>query len=504
MSEVTADQLAQRIYDCRLMENKKLQSILADARESGEDHANFEKFSDLLLRHEHLTNWQLQRVVEGHRFGYFYGNWRILYLIGAGTFARVYRAVHTKTGDVKAVKVLRSRYSADLEMQEQFLREARVVMKLRHPNIVPIHEVETEKSRLYMVMDFVEGQNLRDYVRAHTKLSPVRSVKIICDLAAGLEYAAELGIGHRDMKLSNVLLSSKGQGKLVDFGLASLDGEEDDSSSGAGPRSIDYAGLERCTGVRREDPRSDIYFLGCMLYHMACGEPALLETRERMKRLAANRYTEVKPITMHDPNLPHRLVVLVGRMMEINPEGRLQTATAVVREANQVHKLLLSGDTAKYDASLTDQKAAEYEERVSVESEGEGKTLLLIESNLKLQNLLREKLKEIGYRVLITADPDRGLDRFDGFEPQEEPPVDCVIFGTAGLGRTGLKAFRKHTKAENTKKLNSMLIITDPMKSIVKKEWFGESHAMFTMPLKFNKVRLKLRKMLGIEVSENS
>ena len=90
MSEVTADQLAQRIYDCRLMENKKLQSILADARESGEDHANFEKFSDLLLRHEHLTNSQLQRVVEGHRFGYFYGNWRILYLIGAGTFARVY------------------------------------------------------------------------------------------------------------------------------------------------------------------------------------------------------------------------------------------------------------------------------------------------------------------------------------------------------------------------------------------------------------------------------
>ena len=304
------------------------------------------------------------------------------------------------------------------------------------------------------------------------------------------------------MKLSNVLLSSKGQGKLVDFGLATLDGETDDTSGG--PRSIDYAGLERCTGVRREDPRSDIFFLGCMLYQMACGVAPLLETRERMKRLAANRYTEVKPITMHDPNLPHRLVVLVGRLMEINPEGRLQTATAVLREATQVHKLLLAGDTAKYDASLTDQKAAEYVQQVSTENEGEGKTLLLIESNLKLQNLLREKLKEIGYRVLITADPERGLDRFDGFEPQEDPPVDCVIFGTAGLGRTGLKAFRKHTKAENTKKLNSMLIITDPMKSLVKKEWIGESHAMFTMPLKFKNVQRTLRKMLGIQVSESS
>ena len=502
MSEITADQLAQRIYDCRLMENKKLQSLLADARETGADEADYDEFSDLLLRHEHLTNWQLQRVVEGHRVGYFYGNWRILYLIGAGTFARVYRAVHSKTGDVKAVKVLRSRYSSDLEMQEQFLREARMVMKLRHPNIVPIHEVETEKTRLYMVMDFVEGQNLRDYVRAHVKLSPVRCVKIICDLAAGLEYAANLGIGHRDMKLSNVLLSSKGQAKLVDFGLATLDGETDGNSGG--PRSIDYAGLERCTGVRREDTRSDIYFLGCMLYQMACGQSPLLETRERMKRLAANRYTDVKPVTMHDPSLPHRLVVLIGRLMELNPEGRIQTPSAVLHEANLVHQSLLDGDTARYDANLSDQHAADYAQQVSAENEGEGKTLLLIESNLKLQNLLREKLKDLGYRVLITGDPERGLDRFDGFEPQEDPPVDCVIFGTAGLGRTGLKEIRKHTTAKNTQGLNSMLIISEPMKSIVKEDWFGDSHALFTMPLKFKRVQRTLRKMLGIEVGEAS
>ncbi len=502
MSEITADQLAQRIYDCRLMENKTLQSVLADARETGADEAGYEKFSDLLLRHEHLTNWQLQRVAEGHRVGYFYGNWRILYLIGAGTFARVYRAVHTKTGDVKAVKVLRSRYSNDLDMQEQFLREARMVMKLRHPNIVPIHEVETEKNRLYMVMDFVEGQNLRDYVRAHVKLSPVRCVKIICDLAAGLQYAAELGIGHRDMKLSNVLLSSKGQAKLVDFGLATIAGETDDTSGG--PRSIDYAGLERCTGVRREDKRSDIYFLGCMLYQMASGVSPLLETRERMKRLAANRYTDVKPVTIHDPNLPHRLVVLIGRLMELNPDGRIQTPAAVLHEATLVHQSLLSGDTAKYDANLSDQQAADYAKHVAVENEGEGKTLLLIESNLKLQNLLREKLKELGYRVLITGDPQRGLDRFDGYETHEEPPVDCVIFGTAGLGRTALKAFRKHTTAKNTKGLNTMLIISDQMKEIIKDDWFGDSHAMFTIPIKFKHVQRTLRKMLDIKVGDAS
>lgn len=501
MSEITADQLAQRIYQCRLMENKALQSLLADARETGSEEADYDTFFDLLLRHEHLTNWQLQRVVEGHRVGYFYGNWRILYLIGAGTFARVYRAVHSKTGDVKAVKVLRSRYSADVDMQEQFLREARMVMKLRHPNIVPIHEVETERTRLYMVMDFVEGQNLRDYVRAHVKLTPARCIKIIADLAAGLQYAADLGIGHRDMKLSNVLLSSKGQAKLVDFGLATLDGESDGASGG--PRSIDYAGLERCTGVRREDTRSDIFFLGCMLYQMASGEAPLLETRERMKRLSANRYTDIKPITMHDPNLPHRLVVFIGRMMELDPERRLQTPADVLREANLVHDSLLAGDTAKFDPSLTDEAAAEYTQQVAVNQEGQGKTLLLIESNLKLQNLLREKLKELGYRVLITADPERGLERFEGLEPHEDPPVDCVIFGTAGLGRVAIKAFRKHSTAKHSQHLCSILIISEQMEAIVKDEWFDEKKAVFTMPIKLKHVQRKLRKMLGIEVGKS-
>ena len=144
-----------------------------------------------LLETEQMTNWQISRVVDGQRRGYFYNKWKVLYLIGAGTFARVYRGVHTETGEVKAVKVLRQRYSADIETRDSFLREARVVMELRHPNIVPIFEVDEDKSRYYMVMDFVEGQNLREYVRAHKKLPYIRALKITRDLLAGLAHAAK-------------------------------------------------------------------------------------------------------------------------------------------------------------------------------------------------------------------------------------------------------------------------------------------------------------------------
>lgn len=499
MSELTADQLAHRIYECKLMELGLLQQIIGDASVGGE--ADVETFKDLLLRHEHLTNWQLQRVLEGHVQGFFYGNWKVLYLIGAGTFARVYRSVHTKTGDVKATKVLRSRYSEDEQMREQFLREAKMVMKLRHPNIVPIQEVETERGRLYMVMDFVEGQNLRDYVKAHKKLSPIRSLKILSDLAAGLAYAAEMGIGHRDMKLSNVLLSAKGQAKLVDFGLATISGDEEESDGGA-PRSIDYAGLERVTGAGRDDPRSDIYFLGCMLYHMVSGEPALEETKERMRRIAAQRYTNVIPITVHDADLPHRLVVFINRLMDLKIENRVQSAKDAHREAENVMAQLIAGDTTAYDASLTDEDAAAYAKKMVVKSEGEDKTILLIESNLTLQNLLRSKLKDIGYRVLITSDPDRGLERFEDYEPGEPLPVDCIIFGTVGLGRAGLKSYRDFVLAENTKDIPALLIIVDKLEKFVQPDWIDDQHLAFKMPLKFKHVQRALRKLLAITVAD--
>ena len=184
-----ADKLAQRIHDARLMESREIEALLVQA--GGRGQADIELFISLLQRGEHLTNWQVTRLVEGQRKGYFYNNWRILYLIGVGTFARVYRAVHTKTGDIKAVKVLRSRHSSNEEMREHFLREGRMVMKLRHPNIVPIHEVDEDQGRIYMVMDFVEGQNLRDYVKTHRKLSVMRSLGIVRDIAAGLAYATE-------------------------------------------------------------------------------------------------------------------------------------------------------------------------------------------------------------------------------------------------------------------------------------------------------------------------
>ncbi|HHM12893.1 MAG TPA: serine/threonine protein kinase, partial [Planctomycetaceae bacterium] len=157
MAGLTAEKFAQRAFDCDLLDAHQLESVWS---EFGSRNVDLKDFTGLLVRKGLLTNFQVDRLLAGKRDGYFYGKYKVLYMIGAGTFARVYRAVDRETGRVVAVKVLRLRYMDDLETREQFLREARMVMPLRHPNIVPIYEVAEERGRPFMVMEFVEGQNL--------------------------------------------------------------------------------------------------------------------------------------------------------------------------------------------------------------------------------------------------------------------------------------------------------------------------------------------------------
>ena len=373
-------------------------------------------------------------------------------------------------------------------------------MKLRHPNIVPIYEVDEDEGRSYMVMDFVEGQNLREYVRAHKKLSVDRSLAIIKDIAAGLAYAFDSKIAHRDMKLSNVLLSSRGQAKIVDFGLATVAG--DSGGLTGGPRSIDYAGLERVSGVRRDDKRSDIFFLGCMLYQMVCGQSPLDESGGRMKRLSSDRFKEIAPVTHHDPDLPARVVVLIGRLMHLDPQQRFQTPGDAHREIEATLAAIQRGDADKLDEG-TGHQADEYAKMMSAREEGRGKTVLVIESKQQLQNSLREKLKELGYRVLITSDPERGLERFQYLDPAEGMPADAVLFSCAGLKGQGILAFQEFISNNDYTRVPAILIVTEGLKKNVQRAWVeDDQNVVLSMPLKFKYVRAALRKLLNLQIQE--
>ena len=141
MGQPTAEQIAQRAFDLGLLDERQLQEVWASF---GSRNVPLQDFLQTLVRREFMTNYQVERLVKGERSGFFFGDYKVLYLVGSGTFARVYRAVHRETGKVVALKVLRNRYSENPAQSSLFVREGRVGCTLRHPNIVPIYDVVSE------------------------------------------------------------------------------------------------------------------------------------------------------------------------------------------------------------------------------------------------------------------------------------------------------------------------------------------------------------------------
>lgn len=501
MSDVTAEKLGQRILDSALLESRQIETVWA---ELGTREVTLEQFTSLLLRRELLTNYQLDRLLKGERGGYFYGDYRVLYLVGTGTFARVYRAVHKQTGRVVAVKVLRKRFRESTESTEQFLREGQVGIQLRHPSIVPIFEVNSIPSP-YLVMEFVEGRNLREFTRVRKKLEPLEALRLTIDIVAGLAYAFEKGMTHRDMKMSNILVTSRGKAKIVDFGLVGLSagatasGKDDELSN---PRTIDYAGLERASGVRNNDPRSDLYFTGTILYNMVTGQPPLAETRDRIQRLSLTRFQTIKPVLALEPNLPRRLASFIQRSIELNADRRFSSAQEMHDEAKRVLLHLEAGDTGDAEALAASDAAAAVEaarlaakvdKKVASETEGASKTVMVVESMIGMQDALRERLKKHGYRVLIFSDPMRAIQRFND---DVNRPADCVVFCTTELGNSALEAFNIFGANASSKEVPAILFVDQRQTSIIKAANMAPHRVLLTMPLKVRELRETLLKLL--------
>jgi serine/threonine-protein kinase len=483
MVELTAEQIAQRVFDLDLLDQRQLKEVWGAI---GSRQVTGDEFRQLLERRELLTNYQSERLMRGDRTGFFYGDFKVLYLIGSGTFARVYRAAHRHTGEIRAVKVLRRRFADVPEESERFLREGQMGATLRHPNIVPIYEVISRGDVPFLVMDFVEGRNLREFIKIRKKFDPPEATRMIADVAAGLAYAFERGICHRDLKMSNILISSRGQAKLVDFGLAAAEGQEDDEN--ANPRTIDYAGLERATGVRKDDNRSDIFFLGSIYYHLLTGVPPIVETRDRSQRLSRGRFSNITPVQQIDGALPKPLVTIVTRAMEFNPMHRYQAPAEMVAE--------LKAAVAKMNDPDAGDGSGRGKEGVVA---GPQWSLMVVESKLQLQNLFRERLKSVGYRVLVTADPERALIRF----AENAKTADCVLFSTSDLGELAINAFNRLGDDPATQSVPAVLLLGEQHQTLKAKAKVNKHRVVICSPIKLRELREVLARLLGETVEQS-
>lgn len=490
MAELSAEKLAQRAYELGLIDERQIEAIRSEL----EADATPEQFRSLLMRREYLTNFQLERLLKGDRTGFFYGNYKMLYLAGSGTFARVYRGVHRETGKVFAVKVLRKRFRDDALQMELFLREGEVGLLLRHPNVVPTYEVNSDPHSPFITMDFVEGQNLREWVKMRKKFDVATALQLITDITAGLTYAAQHGIFHRDLKLSNVLVTSRGVARLVDFGLFGTRAGDDSSSDIPNARTIDYVALERATGVRKNDPRSDIYFTGAMFYHLLVGESPLAETRDRLQRLNVSRFREMRPITELDSSLPNSVVAVIQRAMELNPDRRYQSPAEMLADLQSTAKRLAAGqDVVPEAAEVAPQPRDESVTQHAHDQEGANRTVMIVESSVEMQNLLRERLKKHGYRVLVFGDPVRAMARFE----DDQPVADGVIFSAVDLKDSVIEAFNRFGSYANTKHLPAILFVDEDQAALAAKAKLASHHAVLKMPLKVRELRTTLYRLLS-------
>jgi hypothetical protein len=409
MSNLDADSIAQYALKLGLLTAEQLQQGLDEV---GGHHGPPEPLLQALERKGYLTPLQSQKLLRGDTTGYMLGGYRLLYKIASGSFGRVYRGDDPRSGRVVAIKVLRNKWSGDKHGVQLFEREGKVGLSLRHPNIVEILAVNRDPvaGQYYIVMEFVEGGNLRELLRIRKKLEPAEMLRILEDVAGGLAFAYARGITHRDMKLTNILLSSQGAAKLVDFGLAGMEILVYKAEGGQVDRTVDYAGLERATGVPPGDTRSDIYFLGCVAYELLSGRSPLETTRDKRQRMLKDRFATVKPLGADEVQGPPALFRLVETMMSLDPRRRFQTPAQLLDAVREVRRDAEGGaDKGKAVRSL-----------------------FVVERDERLQDGLRVKFKEMGYRVLLSTDPGRALDRF------RQQPYGALITDVRTVGEDGI------------------------------------------------------------------
>ncbi len=200
----------------------------------------------------------------------------VLELIGAGGMGAVYKARQPKLDRIVALKILPRELAGHPEFLERFNREARLLARLHHANIVTIFDTGTAGPFAYLLMEFVDGVNLSEAMQAG-RFTPAETLRLVRDICSGLQFAHEQGILHRDIKPANILIDSRGQVKVADFGVAKLVGKNEGghptlTQEGSLLGTLSYMAPEQFESPENVDQRADIYSLGVVFYEVLTGE----------------------------------------------------------------------------------------------------------------------------------------------------------------------------------------------------------------------------------------
>ncbi|WP_417389703.1 serine/threonine protein kinase [Gimesia sp.] len=265
------------------------------------------------------------------------GDFKILRKLGQGGMATVYLAEQVSLKREAAIKIMHSELMSDETHVRRFEREAKAAAGLTHPNIVQVYMTGDFEGTHYIAQEYVRGVNLKEHLARNTPPDCTLILRIMRQVTAALNAAAEKGIVHRDIKPENIMITSKKLIKVADFGLAQIGQSEERvnlTQVGTTMGTPLYMSPEQVNG-RNLDQRSDIYSLGVTCYHLISGKPPF--HGETALSIAVKHLNEAAfPLKKRRPDLPEELCSLVHRMMEKDPDKRPANATELMHEIKKI------------------------------------------------------------------------------------------------------------------------------------------------------------------------
>lgn len=272
-----------------------------------------------------LTLWQAQQLIAGRSTGFKIDRYTLLELIGQGGMGRVYLAKDTRLNRRVALKILSPERVNNPRAIARFHREALVGAQLQHENLVRIYDEGESNGKCYLVMEYIEGKNIGQMIAENGPIPPAIAARLARQVALGLEHAQRKGLIHRDVNPYNILVNHDGAAKLTDLGLAiDLAESERVTRDGATVGTFDYVSPEQARHSHSVDTRSDIYSLGCTLYHMLAGQVPF-PSASLPEKLFGHQAREPEPLANLAPGVPAALAAVVSRTMRKKPGDRYAT-----------------------------------------------------------------------------------------------------------------------------------------------------------------------------------
>jgi serine/threonine protein kinase len=330
----TVEGFLKTVLKSGLLDRRQLQEALSDVpkEKRNDPHA----LADHLVRKGKLSRFQASKLLRGSGKGLLLGHYQVLAPIGRGGMSTVYLARDERSGELVALKVLTpSRWRNRERLLARFQREMELSRRVAHPHLAWTYESGFCLGIYFIAMEYIPGKNLSRTVAENGPLKVPRAARLMAEVASALEHAHNQGLIHRDLKPSNIMITPNDHAKVLDLGLALMEGEEaeQDVIGGQGyiVGTMDYIAPEQTTDATGVDGRADLYSLGCTLYFALSGQPPFPNgsSRDKMRR---HRQEEPRPLRELVPDVPLGFARLIERLMAKDPNQRPPSAVAVEEE----------------------------------------------------------------------------------------------------------------------------------------------------------------------------